>query len=67
MTTPFLLFVLLVCFPSNGFAYLDPGTGSYVLQILAAALFTGVFVLKTWWRKIIGFFKKKNDGEVGDE
>ena len=33
-------------------AYLDPGTGSYVFQILAAALISGGFVLKTYWRRL---------------
>ena len=33
-------------------AYLDPGTGSYVFQMLAAALVTGGFLLKTFWRRL---------------
>ena len=30
-------------------AYLDPGTGSYALQMLLAGLFGGLFVLKQSW------------------
>jgi hypothetical protein len=30
-------------------AYLDPGTGSYVLQIVLATLFGGLFALKQSW------------------
>ncbi len=30
-------------------AYLDPGTGSYVLQMVLAGLFGGLFALKQSW------------------
>ena len=33
-------------------AYLDPGTGSYALQILLAALFGGMFALKQSWAEV---------------
>ena len=32
--------------------YLDPGTGSMILQYLAAVILTGVLVLKMYFRKI---------------
>ena len=31
--------------------YLDPGTGSYALQLLLAGAFGGLFVLKQSWRQ----------------
>jgi hypothetical protein len=33
----------------SSLAYLDPGTGSYALQILLASLFGGMFALKQSW------------------
>jgi hypothetical protein len=39
-------------------AYLDPGTGSYILQILIASLVGALFMLKVFWGRIIGFFSK---------
>ena len=39
-------------------AYLDPGSGSFILQILLATLLASLFFMKTFWRKIFGFFKK---------
>jgi hypothetical protein len=33
-------------------AYLDPGTGSYALQVLLAALFGGLFALKQSWSSL---------------
>ncbi|MEN9407815.1 MAG: hypothetical protein RLZZ455_1031 [Candidatus Parcubacteria bacterium] len=53
----FLLLGLFV-FPSHAHAYLDPGTGSYVLQMVAAALFGGAFIFKTWWKEIRSFVSR---------
>lgn len=33
-------------------AYLDPGTGSYALQIGLAGLFGALFALKSFWRRL---------------
>jgi hypothetical protein len=33
-------------------AYLDPGTGSLVLQITVASLLGGLFAFKTFWRRL---------------
>jgi len=39
-------------------AYLDPGSGSFILQLLLAALVGGLFIIKSYWKKIAGFFRK---------
>lgn len=53
-------FTILFClvFPQRADAYLDPGTGSYLLQIMVAALFGGLFLVKTWWTQIKHFIQK---------
>jgi len=38
-------------------AYLDPGTGSIILQVLIAGLCGGLFAIKLFWRQIKSFFK----------
>jgi len=38
--------------------YLDPGSGSYIFQLIIAALVGGAFVVKIYWGKISGFFRK---------
>lgn len=50
----FLLMVIavLLCIPNYVSAYLDPGTGSYLFQILFATFLGGVFTLKLFWKKI---------------
>ena len=46
-------------------AYIDPGSGSYVLQLLVASFFAVVFTVKMFWRNIKAFFSgiggKKQD------
>jgi hypothetical protein len=34
------------------FAYLDPGTGSLVLQMTVAGLLGGLFAVKSLWRHL---------------
>ncbi len=52
----------------TGDLYLDPGSGSYILQILLAALLGGAFAIKMYWKKLTSFFKKSSpvDAEALD-
>ena len=38
-------------------AYLDPGSGSYLLQLLIAGLLGSLFVVRASWSKIKSFFR----------
>jgi hypothetical protein len=42
--------------PSGGLLYLDPGTGSILLQILIAAGMSIVFVIGVFRKKLAAFF-----------
>jgi flagellar biosynthesis protein FliQ len=42
----------------NAAAYIDPGTGSYVLQIAIAAAVGLAFSIKVFWKKIAAFLRK---------
>lgn len=57
---------LMIIFPlivQNLYGYLDPGTWSYIIQILVATLVGGVVAIKTFWQNIKDFvfslFNKK--------
>jgi len=39
------------------FAYLDPGAGSVVLQILVAGFLSMLVVLRAYWHSIADFFR----------
>jgi hypothetical protein len=41
--------------------YLDPGSGSFLLQLLLAALLGGAFAIKIYWKKIKVLFGGKKE------
>ncbi len=53
--------LLIVATPNVAHAYLDPGTGSQVFQILIAVFVGGAFTLKMYWRRITEFFRPDTD------
>jgi hypothetical protein len=46
----------LLALPAAG--YIDPGTGSYALQIAIAFLVGLAFSIKVFWKKIVAFLRK---------
>ena len=63
------LFILIVYFSLLGksFAYLDPGTGSVVLQAILAFIAVAIATLSFYWNKfkmfILKIFKKEKKSE----
>ncbi len=53
----FLILVALFL-PLPSLAYIDPGGGSYIAQILIAFLLGAAYILKSFWRKIYYSLKK---------
>lgn len=49
-TTAIVLYALLV--PSVAHAYLDAGTGSYLIQMAVALVAGGLFMFKTFWHRM---------------
>lgn len=62
---PTLLFVFLACLlpARDAWAYLDPGTGSFMLQAVIALLLGGLLALKQYWARLKGFFSSRRDDE----
>jgi len=60
---------LCAVLPATAFAYLDPGTGSMLLQVVLGGIAAVGVALKLFWYRIIAFlgFKKKpaNEDEAG--
>lgn len=57
-------FILLLFIPTFAWAYIDPGTGSVVFQIVLGSIIGGMAFIKLYWNKIISFFSKpKKDSE----
>lgn len=63
--------VVLFTLPDPALAYIDPGSGSYLFQILIAGILAGFIFLKNSWLKIFFFFKnlfsKSDQKDEGDE
>jgi hypothetical protein len=70
MLMPRFLLVSAFCFNiylgtvSPAWAYLDPGTGSMMLQLMLASIAGGLVVIKMYWHKIKKFFSRdKRDAQ----
>ena len=70
---PMLVLVAAVVSPGRAFAYLDPGTGSMLLQGLIAGVAGGLAVVGLYWNKLKGIFssrrpaKRPSDASAVDE
>ena len=70
-TRPWRLFatgLLLGCgfLAKTAAGYIDPGTGSYVLQIAIAFLVGLAFSIKVFWKKISAFLRKIFSSKKGN-
>lgn len=62
----FLIFTFFLMTAKKADAYLDPGTGSFMFQIIIGSIIGAIFTAKIYFKKIKLFFlslfqKKKND------
>jgi hypothetical protein len=48
----------LVAMRSTAYAYLDPGTGGLLLQLLLGGVAGLAVILKLYWQKVTGLFKR---------
>ncbi len=53
----FITLYILVSY-QPAYAYIDPATGSYLLQILLAGLLGALFAIKMFWRNLKAFFSR---------
>lgn len=54
---------LFFLFANISQAYIDPGTGSYIFQLLIAGLLGSLFFVKTGFRSVVSFFSKKSSAQ----
>jgi hypothetical protein len=63
----FLLFIFMI---NPAYAYIDPGSGSMLLQLLLGGVAGAAVVLKMYWRRFVSIFgvgrNKKNGSEPAD-
>jgi hypothetical protein len=63
----FLFIALLLSFSTTASAYLDPGTGSMILQGLIAGIAVAGFTIKTYWYKLRSMFGKDQPSSLLEE
>lgn len=59
----YLSIFALSFFPLPVLAYLDPGTGSLIIQSLLAAIAAAFVALNHYWDKVKSMFKRKQHDE----
>lgn len=59
--------LLLLTASQQAAAYLDPGTGSMILQGLIAGVAVAGFTIKSYWYKIRAFFGKEASTSLLDD
>ena len=62
-----LVAILLLPWASNAHAYLDPGSGSMMLQLLLAGLAGLAVTLKVFWGKVSRLFRSKAALDEGSD
>ena len=53
-----MLIVCMIFWQPRAYAYLDPGTGSYLIQVLLGIGLGAAFSVKVFWGKIKAFFNR---------
>ena len=51
VSAPFLL-------GARRLAYIDPGSGSFIIQIAIATVLGGAFMVRMWFSRIVGIFRR---------
>jgi hypothetical protein len=59
MTTFFLVLVYSLSLTEEALAYLDPGSGSMMLQLLLGGIVGVAAILKLYWNSFTGLFRRK--------
>lgn len=62
----FIALSLLIVFSAPAHAYIDAGSGSYMLQMGIAGLMAVVFSIKLSWQKIKGYTSSLLHGRTGE-
>jgi nucleoside permease NupC len=53
-----IVLLCLLIFPDRAYAYVDPGTGSIIIQFLLGFIVVGAVLLKVFWNRVLNFVKR---------
>ena len=63
----FPILSLLLKLPAREAAYLDPGSGSFIIQLIIAGIVGAGFLLRGYWSKITSFFRGTSTEEIDED
>lgn len=63
MTLVVMSLLLYFSFPAKAYAYLDPGTGSFIIQMLVGGLLGIAFTIGLFWKRFKLWFMNRFSGE----
>lgn len=70
-TRAFYVTLLVVAFSFTAIpvanAYMDPGSGSFIIQMLVGAALGASLAIKVYWRKLVSFFTGRKRDESDEE
>ncbi len=58
-----LVIAWFTVFPPRAFAYLDPGTGSLIIQSVIAAIAAVGVAVRLYWSRIRSWFQRPEEGD----
>ncbi len=67
ITTCWVLLASLAVLSRPAHAYIDPGTGSYMLQLLLAGALAAAFILRASWARVKDAFRRACSWRQRDE
>lgn len=62
-----LFFLYIILSTDTSHAYIDPGSGSMLLQVLIASILGILTVIKIYWARLKTFFSSKSDTNSSEE
>jgi hypothetical protein len=62
-----LSFLYIVLSADTSFAYIDPGSGSMLLQVLIASILGILTAVKIYWSRLKNFFSRISDNNTSGE
>jgi len=62
-----LSFLCIILSTDTSFAYIDPGSGSMILQVLIASILGILTAVKIYWVKIKNLFSRNSDNNNSEE
>jgi hypothetical protein len=56
--------VAMVVYAPPAYAYVDPGTGGLVLQLLLGGVAGALVIVKLYWEKLTGLFRRGKNADA---